>query len=81
MQEAVFFTVADLLNVEVDLLFDTASTYLEIEDADEFGRFGKWKDSRPDLPQIVIGLAVTREGSRFGVGCGPATPTTASCRR
>ena len=63
MQEAVFFAVADLLNLEVDLLFfDTTSTYFETEDADEFRRFGKSKDSRPDLPQIVIGLAVTREG-------------------
>ena len=25
-------------------------------------RYGHSKDSRPDLPQIVIGLAVTREG-------------------
>jgi hypothetical protein len=63
VQEAVFFAVADLLNLEVDLLFfDTTSTYFETEDADEFRRFGKSKDSRPDLPQIVIGLAVTREG-------------------
>ncbi|MFP5487161.1 MAG: IS1634 family transposase, partial [Acidimicrobiia bacterium] len=63
VQEAVFFAVADLLNLEVDLLFfDTTSTYFEIDDADEFRRHGKSKDSRPDLPQIVIGLAVTREG-------------------
>lgn len=63
VQEAVFFAVADLLNLEVDLLFfDTTSTYFETEDADEFRRHGKSKDSRPDLPQIVIGLAVTREG-------------------
>lgn len=63
VQEAVFFAVANLLNLEVDLLFfDTTSTYFETEDADEFRRFGKSKDSRPDLPQIVIGLAVTREG-------------------
>lgn len=63
VQEVVFFAVADLLNLEVDLLFfDTTSTYFETEDADEFRRFGKSKDSRPDLPQIVIGLAVTREG-------------------
>ena len=63
VQEAVFFAVADLLNLEVDLLFfDTTSTYFETEDADEFRRHGKSKDSRPDLPQVVIGLAVTREG-------------------
>ena len=63
VQEAVFFAVADLLNLEVDLLFfDTTSTYFETEDTDEFRRHGKSKDSRQDLPQIVIGLAVTREG-------------------
>jgi transposase len=63
VQEAVFFAVADLLNLEVDLLFfDTTSTYFETDDIDEFRRHGKSKDSRPDLPQIVIGLAVTREG-------------------
>jgi hypothetical protein len=72
VQEAVFFAVADLLNLEVDLLFfDTTSTYFERdteeapnEHAPEGGlrRYGHSKDSRPDLPQIVIGLAVTREG-------------------
>ena len=63
VQEAVFFAVADLLNLEVDLLFfDTTSTYFETEHVDDLRRHGKSKDSRPDLPQILIGLAVTREG-------------------
>jgi transposase len=44
------------------LFFDTTSTYFETDDADGFRRHGKSKDSRPDLPQIIIGLAVTREG-------------------
>ncbi len=72
VQEAVFFAVADLLNLEVDLLFfDTTSTYFE-RDTEEapsqaspaggLCRYGHSKDSRPDLPQIIIGLAVTREG-------------------
>jgi hypothetical protein len=35
VQEAVFFSVADLLNLEVDLLFfDTTSTYFEVEHED-----------------------------------------------
>jgi len=72
VQEAVFFAVADLLNLEVDLLFfDTTSTYFETEDVDEFRRYGKSKDSRPDLPQIVIGLAVTREGIPVRCWCWP----------
>ena len=70
LQEAVFFACADLLNLEVDLLFfDTTSTYFEAEpdeaDDDEqapFRALGHSKDHRPDLPQVVIGLAVTREG-------------------
>src|SRR3954447_7271827 len=71
IQEAVFFATADLLNLEVDLLFfDTTSTYFEREEPDQpgedgapaFRAYGHSKDHRPDLPQIVIGLAVTREG-------------------
>jgi hypothetical protein len=84
LQEAVFFAVANLLNLEVDILFfDTTSTYWETDsaddaliddptdnDSDDAGRavegawrtYGHSKDHRPDLPQIVIGMAVTREG-------------------
>ena len=87
VQEAVFFAVADLLNLEVDLLFfDTTSTYFErdTEDPDPsdpdpsdpdatpgFRRYGHSKDHRKDLPQIVIGLAVTREGIPVRVWCWP----------
>ncbi len=65
VQREVFFAVADLLNLDVDLLlFDTTSTYFEIpaEREDGFRRFGKSKDDRDDLPQVVVGMAVTREG-------------------
>jgi hypothetical protein len=84
LQEAVFFSVANLLNLEVDILFfDTTSTYWETdstddavvddehgEEGDEGGRVverawrrhGHSKDHRPDLPQVVIGMAVTRTG-------------------
>ncbi len=83
LQEAVFFSVANLLNLEVDILFfDTSSTYWETDSADDAlldddmeggddaGRavegawrtYGHSKDHRGDLPQIVIGMAVTREG-------------------
>jgi hypothetical protein len=76
VQEAVFFAVADLLNLEVDLLFfDTTSTYFERDSEEEgdggFRRYGHSKDHRPDLPQIVIGLAVTREGIPVRVWCWP----------
>jgi len=84
VQEAVFFAVAHLLNLEVDVLFfDTTSTYFErdTEDQDEpgegdadragFRRYGKSKDHRDDLPQIVIGLAVTRTGIPVRCWCWP----------
>jgi hypothetical protein len=77
VQEAVFFAVANLLNLEVDLLFfDTTSTYFERDDEDDgdgdaFRRFGHSKDHRGDLPQIVIGLAVTKEGIPVRCWCWP----------
>ena len=74
IQENIFFSVANLFNLEVDLIyFDTTSTYFEIDMADEaedddednsnaLRQRGHTKDHRPDLPQIVIGIAVTKEG-------------------
>jgi hypothetical protein len=92
LQERVFFTVANLLDLEVDLLFfDTSSTYWETDrlpdELQEQGqapddehqqpdddqepalqesgrrRYSKHsKDHRPDLPQVVVGMAVTRKG-------------------
>ncbi|RPF28214.1 IS1634 family transposase [Georgenia muralis] len=92
LAKTVYDNVADLLNLEVDLLFfDTTSIYFETESADEpvwrdqtgqrldedagaetapagavkatgFRTYGKSKDHREDLPQVVIGMAVTRTG-------------------
>jgi Transposase DDE domain len=63
IQREVFFAVANLLNLEVDvLLFDTTSTWFETEEDDGFRRYGHSKDHRPDRPQAVVGLAVTRQG-------------------
>jgi len=71
IQWHVYTAVADLLNLEVDILFfDTTSTYFEVEEEDESAgngnsglrRRGYSRDHRPDLPQAVIGMAVTREG-------------------
>jgi len=76
VQEAVFFAAANLLNLEVDLLFfDTTSTYFE-RDSEESGPgafrvYGHSKDHRGDLPQVVIGLAVTREGIPVRCWCWP----------
>ncbi len=77
IQREVFFRVATLFNLEVDLLFlDTTTTYFEIADEDSDSdpdasgntakglrkRSKNSKDERPDLPQIVIAFAVTRGG-------------------
>jgi len=95
IQKSVFFAAADLFNLEVDLLlYDTTSTYFEMEDNDEerTEREQRWdaanaglgpeptrprpqvvndpplrlaghsKDHRPDRAQVVVGLAVTRQG-------------------
>jgi hypothetical protein len=72
LAEQVYWSLCDLLNLEVDLLFfDTSSTYFEVDEPDHisegapkgFRSFnGNSKDHRADLPQVVIGMAVTRDG-------------------
>ena len=100
LAESVYWATADLLDLEVDLLlFDTTSTYFEIEredpapdhdeesasgqepsetDTDEQGKptagfrsRGESKDHRFDLPQVVVGMAVTRTGIPIRVWCWP----------
>jgi hypothetical protein len=133
LEKQVFWQVATLLDLEVDLLFfDTTSTYFERDTADEpvardergrvapepdqptaaapapgpdgvdgpdgapgagsagsdgpggaggaedrvgFRAYGKSKDHRDDLPQIVIGMAVTRSGIPVRVWCWPGNTT------
>jgi transposase len=68
LEEQVYWAAADLMNLEVDLLyFDTTSSYFEVEgseipEGDALRKPGYSKDKRPDLAQVVIGMAVTREG-------------------
>jgi transposase len=84
LAEQVYWATADLLNLEVDLLFfDTTSTYFERETPDAetveddgvtrppFRTFGHSKDAREDLPQVVIGMAVTRTGIPIRAWCWP----------
>jgi hypothetical protein len=102
LEREIFGQVANLLNLEVDLLFfDTTSTYFELDEPDEpiardqrghrlpqpsdgngqggddgaevagFRSYGKSKDHRDDLPQIVVGMAVTRTGIPVRVWCWP----------
>ena len=116
LEKQVYFQVADLLNLQVDLIFfDTTSTYFETGAADEevardwrgekgrrtagqpgagggdeenppgkpggFREYGKSKDSRDDLPQIVIGLAVTREAIPVRVWCWPGNTSDSALIR
>jgi transposase len=65
VQKEVFWSTASLLNLTVDLIFfDTTNTYFETDDPglSELKAYGKSKHKRDDLPQVTIGLAVTREG-------------------
>jgi transposase len=79
IEEAIYFRVADLLNVDVDLIFyDTTSLHCEIDDEDQheqrghvlagqhvyppLRQYGHSKNGRSDVPQLVVGLAVTRDG-------------------
>jgi hypothetical protein len=96
VEREIFHQVANLLNLEVDLLFfDTTSTYFELDEEDEevprdetgtmtddlekaaegkpapFRAYGKSKDHRDDLPQVVIGMAVTRDGIPVRIWCWP----------
>lgn len=84
IEEAIYFRMADLFNLDVDLIFyDTTSLHFEIDEEDQgvgeddhvrgslpagaktykaARKRGKSKNGRDDAPQIVVGLAVTRDG-------------------
>ncbi|MDY6826856.1 MAG: IS1634 family transposase, partial [Bacillota bacterium] len=67
IQHDIFFSVANIFNLEVDLLFlDTTTTYFEIDGEDEeqdgLRKRGYGKDNHPELAQVVIAFAVTRDG-------------------
>jgi hypothetical protein len=96
LEKQVFDTAAEVLGLEIDLLFfDTTSTYFVTEEADApvardqhgnpvpegsgdsegreagFRTWGKSKDRRDDQPQVVIGMAVTRDGIPLRCWCWP----------
>jgi hypothetical protein len=71
----VFLKTADLFRLDVDLIFyDTTTAYFEIDEADEqpeewggrlfapLRRRGHSKEGRDNQPQVIIALAVTRDG-------------------
>ncbi len=84
IERAIYFRMADLLNLDVEIVFyDTTSLHFEVDEPDRgcgendevhgsalagkktyraLRKRGHSKNGRFDAPQIVIGLAVTRDG-------------------
>ena len=75
IERAVFLRAADLFHLDVDLIFyDTTTAYFEIDEPDEhcelwgsklyapLRRRGHSKEGRDNQPQVIIALAVTRDG-------------------
>ena len=71
LEEGLFYRMADLLNLDVELIFyDTTSLHFEVADEDGessdagagLRKRGHSKNGRGDAPQVLVGLAVTREG-------------------
>jgi hypothetical protein len=108
LERAVFDRAADLLGLEIDLLFfDTTSTYFVTEEADApiardaqgvpvpdgagdaagqgreagFRTWGNPNHYRDDLPQVVIGMAVTRAGIPVRVWCWPGNTSDSALIR
>lgn len=62
IEELLFARNKDLFT-EVDLVFfDTTSIYFEGEGGQELGKHGHSKDSRPDLPQMIVGAILDSRG-------------------
>jgi transposase len=75
LEQELFYRTADLFNADVDLIFwDTTTLYFEIDEEDEDGELwqahelpalrkrGHNKDGHDGNPQVVVGLALTRDG-------------------
>jgi transposase len=60
--------LGELFDIDYDLLlYDITSTYFEGEQVhNPLARRGYSRDSRPDCPQVCIGLVVTRDGMPLG---------------
>jgi len=62
IEKHIFFTMANLFNLTVDLIFyDTTTASFSIDQEDDLRRFGHSKEGTW-TPQVVVALAVTPEG-------------------
>jgi hypothetical protein len=63
LERELFFQDRDLFSAELDLVFvDTTSVYLYRDGASALVRHGYSRDRRPDLPQLVLCVAVDSRG-------------------
>jgi hypothetical protein len=75
IEREIFFRTADLFRADVDLIFwDTTTVYFEVDDEDAMAetrrgttlpplrKRGHSKESRDENPQVIVGLALTRDG-------------------
>ena len=63
LEKELFARDRDLFSQELDLIFlDTTSVYVYRDTETEWRKRGYSGDRRPDLPQLVLGVAVDREG-------------------
>ena len=62
IEEALFDRGRDLFSEVGLVFFDTTSIYFEGEGGQSIGQHGHSKDHRPDLPQMVVGIALDLAG-------------------
>jgi len=62
IEEELFEHRRDLFSAIDLVFFDTTSIYFEGEGGQDLGQYGKSKDHRPDLKQMVVGLALDVHG-------------------
>jgi Transposase DDE domain len=62
IEEQLFEQRRDLFSAIDLVFFDTTSIYFEGEGGETLGQYGKSKDHRPDLHQMVVGLVLDAHG-------------------
>lgn len=62
IEEALFDRGRDLFSEVGLVFFDTTSIYFEGQGGESIGQYGHSKDHRPDLRQMIVGIALDVEG-------------------